>query len=291
MDEKDWLILKTIYEEKNITKAAEKLFISQPALTYRLNHLEEEVGVKILWRNKKGIKFTSEGEYLVKYADEMLYKLQKTKDHLLNMNENLEGIIRIGVSSNFARYLLPDILKNFLEQYHNVQFSVFTGWSHKILKHLEQDNIHIGIVRGDNPWHHNSILLNTETICVISSKPIDLMQLPSLPRITFNTDPKLQQIIDNWWHQQFSQPPTITMEIDNIETCKKLVAKGLGYAIVPSLGLSTIPDLEKIELNDNKGQLLQRNTWLLYKETEVEFPIVKEFINSLINYSQIHSNK
>ncbi|WP_227937157.1 LysR family transcriptional regulator [Alkalihalobacillus deserti] len=291
MDEKDWLILKMVYEEKNITRAAEKLFISQPALTYRLNHLEEEVGVKILWRNKKGIKFTSEGEYLVKYADEMLYKLQKTKDHLLNMNDNLEGIIRLGVSSNFARYLLPDILKNFLDKYNNVQFTVFTGWSHKILKHLEQDSVHIGIIRGDHQWHENAILLNTESVCVISKTPIDLTQLPTLPRITFNTDPKLQQIIDKWWHQQFSQPPTITMEIDNIETCKKLVAKGLGYAIVPSLGLSNIPDLEKIELTDYENNPLQRNTWLLYKESEIKYPIVKEFIDFLIEYSTAHVKK
>lgn len=285
MDEKDWLIVTTIYEEKNITKAANKLYISQPALTYRLNQLEEEVGVRILWRSKKGIKFTTEGEYLVTYAKEMLYKLQQTKDHLLNMNDNLAGIIRLGVSSNYARYVLPDILKDFSEKYSNVQFSVYTGWSYEVLKQLEQDSVNLGIVRGDIYWLSNKVLINRETICVISKEPIELADLPNKPRITFNTDPKLQQIIDSWWYSNFSQPPTINMNIDNIETCIKFVTRGLGYAIVPSLGVSNSLPIHKITLTNKEDQPLERSTWLVYKESEVRYPVVQKFIDFLINYS------
>ena len=54
--QKDWLIIKTLYEEKNITKTAEKLYITQPALTYRLQAIEQEFGVKIVNRGKKGVE-------------------------------------------------------------------------------------------------------------------------------------------------------------------------------------------------------------------------------------------
>lgn len=281
MDEKDWLIITTVYEEKNITKAANKLFTSQPAITYRLNQLEEEVGVRLIWRDKKGIKFTPQGEYIVKYAKEMLVKLQQTKDHLLNTTEESAGMIRLGVSSNYARFILPDVLKEFSEKYSNIQFKVFTGWSYEVLKEIEQDNIALGIVRGDIYWQNNKVLLNRESLCIISKDPIDLTGLPQEPRIVFKTDPKLQQIMDSWWYSNYSQPPAINMEIDNIETCTKLVSRGLGYALVPELAVTDMTDLHKVVLKDGNEQPLNRPTWLIYKETEVLYPAVQNFIDFL----------
>lgn len=281
MDEKDWLIITTVYEEKNITKAANKLFTSQPAITYRLNQLEEEVGVRLIWRDKKGIKFTPQGEYIVKYAKEMLVKLQQTKDHLLNTTEESAGMIRLGVSSNYARFILPDVLKEFSEKYSNIQFKVFTGWSYEVLKEIEQDNIALGIVRGDIYWQNNKVLLNRESLCIISKDPIDLTSLPQEPRIVFKTDPKLQQIMDSWWYSNYSQPPAINMEIDNIETCTKLVSRGLGYALVPELAVTDMTDLHKVVLKDGNEQPLNRPTWLIYKETEVLYPAVQNFIDFL----------
>lgn len=282
MDEKDWLIITTIYEEKNITKAANKLFTSQPAITYRLNQLEEEVGVRLIWRHKKGIKFTPQGEYVVQYAKEMLMKLQQTKDYLLNTSDEFAGMIRLGVSSNYARFILPDVLKEFSEKYSNVQFKVFTGWSYEVLKEMEQDNIVLGIVRGDIYWQSNKVLLNRENLCIISKDPIDLPNLPKAPRIVFNTDPKLQQMMDSWWYSNYSQPPSINMEIDNIETCTKLVSRGLGYAIVPELAVTDMSDLHKVTLRDQNGQPFDRPTWLIYKETDALYPAVQHFIDFLI---------
>lgn len=61
MDSRDWKILKVISEERSLTKAAERLFISQPSLTYRLNKMEKEFGVKILNRFSSGVSFTIQG--------------------------------------------------------------------------------------------------------------------------------------------------------------------------------------------------------------------------------------
>lgn len=64
MDEKDWLILKTLHEKKSITKTAETVFMSQPALSTRLQHIESRFNTVIVMRGKKGVQFTPEGEYL-----------------------------------------------------------------------------------------------------------------------------------------------------------------------------------------------------------------------------------
>jgi len=101
MDDRDWLILQVLYREKNITKAAKELFISQPALTHRLQQMEKEFHVQIVNRGRRGVQFTPQGEYLVKCAEEMLLTLQKIKENVLNMDDQLTGTLRLGVS-NFS---------------------------------------------------------------------------------------------------------------------------------------------------------------------------------------------
>lgn len=268
-------------EENNITKAAERLYISQPALTYRINQIEQDVKVQILERRKKGIKFTDEGKFLVQYANEMLHRLQHVQEELANMSDRTKGIIRIGVSSNYARIKLPPILQSFLEQYDRVQFSVITGWSDEIYKRLQQEDIRMAIIRGENDWHHDKILLERDAVAVISKEPILIEELPSLPRITYQTEPKLQQLIDDWWKEQYQVPPNITMEIDNIETCKKLVANGLGYAIVPSLGLSQLENIHAQTIQAKNGDNIERETWLLYKQEDIRSTVSQAFIDFL----------
>ncbi|WP_096439059.1 LysR family transcriptional regulator [Alteribacter populi] len=285
MDEKDWLILKTLNEERNITRASEKLFISQPALTYRIKQLEEDIGITILWRNKRGVKFSAEGEHLVTYSLRMLKELQKVKDHVVNMNNSTEGTIRLGVSSNFARFSLPDILRDFTSKYKNIQFSLYTGLSPEIVRMLEEEDVYVGIVRGENKWNEGQLKLDKETICIISKFPIELDKLPSLPRISYKTDSELQRLIDRWWQKNFSVPPNITMHLDNIETSRNLVLNGLGYAIIPSIGLNEVEDDLFIHpIKDSAGKTILRNTSLIYKENSLNFPVVKTFIEFMEEY-------
>ena len=66
MEERDWQIIKTLYEQKNITKTARVLYMSQPTLTARIKQIEESLGTKLLYRGNKGITFTETGLYTLK---------------------------------------------------------------------------------------------------------------------------------------------------------------------------------------------------------------------------------
>ncbi len=68
MEYRDWYILQTLYQEQNITKTAETLYLSQPALTKRLRQIEKEFGVQIVQRGSRGVHFTPQGEYLAKWC-------------------------------------------------------------------------------------------------------------------------------------------------------------------------------------------------------------------------------
>src|SRR5690625_1276171 len=283
MDQMDWEVIDVLFKEENITKAAEKMFISQPALTYRIKSIEKKLNIQMIYRTKKGIKFTREGLFVAKQSEMMVSQFQKLVDTLQNLNDNDEGFIRIGVSTNFARYMLPELLNTFLNHYPKTQFNVTTSWSKSILRLIEKENINIAIIRGDCIWEHEKVLLRKEPIYVVSNEPINLEELPNKPRIIFNTDPSLQQTINQWWKQNFNKPPKVMMEIDNVETCTKLIEKGLGYAILPSISVSNKKHLYKLVLKDKYNNTILRDTWLLYHLLDMEYPIIKSFINFLIN--------
>lgn len=278
MDERDWTILKVLYEKKNITKTAESLYLSQPALTKKIQQIEKEYQVVIVKRGTKGVHFTPQGEYLVQCADEMLYRLQQIKDTVSNMDEEVSGTLRLGVSNYITRHKLPNLLKLFREQFPKVNYKVTTGWSRDVFNLVYNRDVHIGMVRGDYQWSDSKILLFEENLCVTSLEKIELRDLPSLPRIEYETDALLKTMIDNWWRGEFSQPPFIGMEVDKADTCKEMILNGLGYGILPSVLVQEHQNLNRIILKDRKGNPIVRRTWMLYPEEYLEIKVVKEFI-------------
>lgn len=279
MYERDWIILQTLYKEKNITKASQKLYISQPALTNRLQQLEKEFGVKIVNRGRRGVQFTPQGEYLAKCTSELLLTIQKIKENVLNMEDNITGTLRLGVSTFFTDYMLPNVLKQFKNQFPNIEFKVTTGFSSDIAHLIHSQEVHIAIVKGDYNWNDQKQLLFDETICIASKEEIDVQNLPNLPRIIYHTDPLLKNTIDHWWSESFNQPPHVSIEVDKADTCKKMVINGLGYAILPSMILNDANDLHKTAIKTPDGKPIVRNTWMLYHEDSLKLNIVKAFVD------------
>jgi DNA-binding transcriptional LysR family regulator len=286
MEDRDWVILQTLYQEKNITKAAQTLHVSQPSLTYRLKQLETEFKTKIVLRNKKGVEFTPQGEYLVDYAKEMLKQLSKSKEAVKNMEDKIQGTLRLGVSSNFAHYQLPPLLKKFLSIYPGIEIHLKTGFSSEITQLIYKEEIHIGIVRGETSWNEQKLLLTQEPLCIVSKSIIEINKLPSLPRINYRTDPSLQNVINHWWQEKFNQPSFITMEVDRIETCKEMVKNGMGYAIVPKACLSDGDDLYQENLTTKDNKEILRDTWVIYRNTSLELNMIRAFIHFIKGIEQ-----
>ncbi|WP_082235495.1 LysR family transcriptional regulator [Halobacillus massiliensis] len=287
MDQKDWQILNAIAEEKSLTKAAEKLFITQPALSYRLKQLEEAFQTKLFFRTKKGIEFTSEGEYLVEYAKKQIQGYATLKDELFNIGNEVRGTLRIGVSSNFAQYKLPALLKKFSTSYPNIQFKVQTGWSTEIMNLLNQSQIHLGILRGDYDWEGEKSLLTKEQLYIISKNEISLEELPQLPFIYYKTDNSLKRLISKWWNDQFSQSPLTAMEVDRQETSKEMVKNDLGFSVVPEICLTPSDSLYTEGLTYKNGEPVLRDTWLMYRTDFIQLHIVKAFIDFLIKQQTV----
>lgn len=283
MTEKDWKLLLYLHEEGTITKTAQKLYISQPALTYRIKQIEREFNIKIIYRGSKGVIFTNEGEYLLKYAKLMIKQLRKAKEDLQNMAKVAQGTLRLGVSSNFALYQLPVLLEGFLAKYPKVEVNLQTGLSSSVLNLIQSEEVHIGIVRGEHLWPKGNLTLDRETLCIASKEKIVEEALPYLNQIKYQTDVNLRNTFDQWWQQKFDVPPKILMEVDQIETCKQLVKKGLGYGLFPSISLKEEDNLHTIDLTINNKKIL-RPTSLLFRDDLLDLNVVDAFISFIKSY-------
>ena len=281
MDDKDWRILKTIAEEKNITKAAARLFISQPALTYRLKNIEEEFGTQLVSRIPRGVVFTPQGDFLLAYASEMLHRFGAVKEQIKNMENKVQGALRMGSSGVFAHFALPGILKGFLDLYPEVEISLKTALSYQIIRMLEKQEITVAIVRGEHGWEGERFLLTEEPVCLVSRENLDSGDLLNKPHIRYGTDTSLQKMLDDWWRKNFNAPPHTTMEVNTMDTAREMVLNGLGWTILPTIGLPKNDDLFIRELFWPDGKPLVRNTWVLCSNGALQLHTVQAFIRYL----------
>ena len=149
MKDSDWEILYELHKNPNMTKVANLLYITQPSLTKRLQHIEEEFQVTIVDRTPKGLTFTKEGEYLAKQAETYLNFLKATREQLKSYKENAEGEIVIGASYTFSKYGLTDLLLAYRAVHPNIQFSIINDQSNVLFRKMLDDSIDVGFIRGD----------------------------------------------------------------------------------------------------------------------------------------------
>ena len=145
-------VIKILAEEGNMRKAAERLFLSQPALSQRLQSIEKEWETSLFIRSQKGLEPTPAGEIVIAYAKEAIIKQQETFELIASMVDKVHGTLKIACASIIGQTWLPQVLKEFVERYPDVQISLMTGWSSEIVRALYEREAHIGIVRGKSDW-------------------------------------------------------------------------------------------------------------------------------------------
>ena len=107
-------VFYTVARYKNISKAADALFISQPAISKTLSKLEENLGCRLFHRTSRGVSLTDEGQFLYERIEKAFQLIDSGEEELQQMNELGIGRIRIGVSTTLCKYILLPYLQNFL---------------------------------------------------------------------------------------------------------------------------------------------------------------------------------
>lgn len=284
MDEKDYELLLELNESKNITKTAQKLYMTQPAITKRIQKMEEELQCTLFLRSKKGILFTPAGEQILPYASEILANSRKLKEQVSVCQDQICGTLRLGSSLNFAHYRLPKILKAYTDQYPLVDVQITTGQSKHLFQLLNRDEIAIAIMRGQYVWDETSQLISSEPMCFVCSKENQGRPLSEYSYIGRHTDSDLSSRIDQWLTAHDLAQIRPHMWIDSIDTCKEMARYGLGWCILPRICLDDFNGyMEDLYLED--GTPFVRKTYVLYKDQYAKLPQVKLFLDALLSSS------
>ena len=280
----DMQIIVVLEEERNMRKAAERLFVSQPALSQRLQSIEENWGTALFIRSKRGLEVTPEGEKIAAFARRFLTQEDHLREEIFSNVTEIFGTLKTAVTSIVGQYWLPGMLKTFVDQYPLVKISLTTGWSSEILRHMYENDSHVGILRGDIKWRGPKIHLFGDALYLVDTEisTIDKLEHCPKPFIQFRSDSTYYQEIQDWWYNHFKKPPERTIVVDQIDTCKQMAINGIGYAILPSISLTEKDQgIFKIPLLDKNGIALKRDTWLIAHEEALKLKQVNAFVELL----------
>lgn len=281
MDEKDCELIEMLWETRNITKAAERLFTTQSALTKRIQKLEEELGCELFIRSRKGVLFTPVAERILPYVRQVSDSMDRIRSQVAIYRKEVAGTLKLGVSINFARYRLADVLKGFMDQYPNVDIHVSTMQSTNLYQSLVKNEISIAIVRGSFKWNEGMVTLSEEPVCLVTAREHAGEPLNSYPYIGRHTDAGFYDKIQLWRAENGCQESRTNLWVDDIGSCLEMVSRGIGWSILPEICLKQF-DGQITPLYFKDGTSFTRSSHILYKHDYFELPQVKKFIQEVL---------
>lgn len=164
MEIKNLEIILALDSEKHFNRAAEKLNISQPALSMKLKSLENEIGIKLVKRGKNYIGLTEEGEILKEKFKFIVKEYSEVKELSSELKNNLTGNLRIGVIPS-ALLDISELLNQFVSKYRNINIQVFSMSSNKIEENLHDFKLDIGFT-----YLENEPIMNVEKLPLYKEK-------------------------------------------------------------------------------------------------------------------------
>ena len=232
----------TIAEELNITKAAEKLCMSQPPLSSQMKALEEELDTVLFIRGKRHLQLTESGKLLYRHAKEILSLVNKTSEEIRAMGKGMRGKIAIGLVEGSAPIIAASWIETFLSSYSNVEFSVVDGNSDELIAKLRSGLIDMAVITSpcDNTLL-NSFKVGQEKMTAFMSKDnplaglpgntIDLSMLKDRPLIIPSRE-AMNRMITKWFKEIHAEPH-IVCRMDNYLDVAALAGRNIGISIFP----------------------------------------------------------
>ena len=141
-------VFRTVAEHLNFRKAAEHLFLTQPAITLQIKALEDDLGIRLFDRAGNRVVLTPQGSVLLTYAKKLATLVSQTEQALGAEDGKVSGELSLGVSTTIAQYVLPRLLGAFLAEHPRVQFSLHSGNTDEIVHLLLDNKLAIGLIEG-----------------------------------------------------------------------------------------------------------------------------------------------
>lgn len=229
----------------SISRAAESLHVTQPALTARIKHLEAELGEELFTRSRQGMRLTDTGRAFLPYAQRGLAALEEGQRLVAGRRQGATGELVIGSAPSVGTYALPVLLKRFAREHPTVRLVVKTGHSEEVLAMVLRSEVHVGVMR---PLQHPELELRRvqedELVLVVHPEhpfarrgEVALADIRGQSLILFDRSSSYHDLTSSLFRAAGVAPGGL-MELDNIEATKKMVEQDLGVALLPLMAVA-----------------------------------------------------
>jgi DNA-binding transcriptional LysR family regulator len=230
----------TVAERRSVSKAAEVLYVTQPALTTRIKKLERDLGVELFVRTPRGMRLTAEGRAFRGHAQRAVQELAQGRELLRELREGRVGELLLGAAPAISTYVLPLVLRRFQAAFPNVHLIVRTGHSEEILEMVLREQVQVGLVRElPHPATTSRRLYEDEIVLVVhpahrfaAERSIAVDELAGERLILFDRTSSYF-VLTSAFFREAGVVPRGVMELDNVDATKKMVEQDLGIAFLP----------------------------------------------------------
>ncbi|GAA0745460.1 selenium metabolism-associated LysR family transcriptional regulator [Clostridium oceanicum] len=298
MDFKQIEAFISVAKYKSFSKAANSVFLSQPAISSHISSLEKELSIQLFDRTSKEVLLTPAGSSFLKYALDILNARDNAVCCLSNFNNTISGKLTLTASSTPCNTIVPKLIKEFEKKYPDVSFNILEQSSGEVVDNLLNFNCEIGIIgrlinldkiKNYKLIEDNLVLISNPSLNLpseitsseLSKHKFILRKKTSATRKTFETSLKKQGI----------DPTSLNVccEVNNLDTIFQFVKSNVGISIVSEkvcdeyLGSNHIKKSNITDLN------LQRNLYLSLCSRRTLTPTAKAFFDFCLEYFNIHN--
>ncbi|GFM75611.1 LysR family transcriptional regulator [Pseudomonas cichorii] len=229
----------------SFSAAAERLNLTQPAVSLQVRQLEEHLNLRLIERVGKRIKPTSAGSTLLEHVSRIDAVVEDAMLELASHAHGIAGQIAIGTGATACIHLLPPILQDLRRRFPDLDVRVSTGNTDGILKAVEENRLDLALVTLPASGRSLEVtpLLEDEFVAIFASQQDPLPEaftpktLSDYPLVVFEAGSSTRLLINEWYLQAGIRIKPV-MELGSIEAIKEMVAAGLGYSIVPRMSVA-----------------------------------------------------
>ena len=274
--------------DKSVTKAAQSLYVTQPAVTMQIKSLEADLDLKLFTRHGKGFELTDAGRVLFGYA-ERVFEIVEEMEYVLKGHADLShGSLVIGTTRSFARHLMPRLLSKFQEQYPGVKVYLKVGSSTKVADSVMDYEYHLGVI-GRIPFRSKLSVVpySREEFCLVvpanhrfaTQKAVGFSDLAQEP-IIIREDGSGSRYAILSMLSSHGIKPSVLLEAESVEFIKEYIIQGRGISFLykPEIRLEAQLGLLK-PLTPAEGPIMVQTDVIFPKDVDLN-PATRAFLRA-----------
>lgn len=289
MDMQQLLYFRTLAQSEHMTQSAEKLLISQSALSRSMARLEEELGVPLFERQGRTIHLNAYGAIFLRRVEKIIQEYVEAKQEIQDLTQPHTGTVSLGFLHTLSTNIIPDLISQFRESYPKTHFKLSQGASHVMLEQLYSGQIDLCFIAPNDKnsevgwlklWEEELFAVVPKTHQFAERTTITLEELQYEPLIHLKQGYSLRQTVEALFTDA-GITPEITFEGDEADTVAGLVAAELGVSVLPDLKGVNQSKIRQIPISSPHCYRMIGIAWL---EDRYMSPITKTFKQFVENH-------